>query len=481
MQYKTFFVNANPAMGWRAKKRAILSHCALDFEQRYRAYTATSPPAIRRRFQLRLSMHAHIRHHRNLSGTLEQVKTLLKRAELVNNLVRWQGNHDSPRQELVQSLVAKQHRTTLQQKLHSLHPADLAYVLEGLPLDQRQKVWELVSPEQLGAVLLEMSDAVRTSLIADMPHQEIIGVTQHLDSDEIADLLPDLPQDVVSQVFSALDSQNRASVQSALSFPAQSVGALMEFEALKIRHDVNLDVVLRYLRSHKTLPDNINHLYVVDRIGTLKGVLSLKDLLLHDPSAKVSDFMRAEPLFFYTDDSADEAALAFERYDLISAPVVNLHQQVVGQIQVDALMEFVHESSQKDLLSQVGLSEEEDLFAPIWKSGKNRWFWLALNLLTAFFASRVIGAFEETIGQLVALAALMPIVASIGGNTGNQTVALIIRGLALKQINYSNLAYLFMKEIGIALMNGLLWGMVVGLFAWGLYQQFALALGMGIK
>lgn len=422
-------------------------------------------------------MHAQIRHHRNLQGTLEQVKTLLKRAELVDNLVR-QSNRDSPRQALVQSLVAKQNRTALQQKLHSLHPADLAYVLESLPLAQRQVLWELLRPEQLGAVLLEMSDAVRESLIADMPHTEIVGATQHLDSDEIADLLPDLPQDVVSQVFKALDSQNRASVQSALSFPAESVGALMEFESLSIREDVTLDRVLRYLRSRQTLPDTISHLYVVDHIGTLKGVLYLKDLLLHDPSAKVSDYMAAEPLFFNTDDSADDAALAFERYDLISAPVVNLHKQVVGQIHVDALMEFVHDSSQKDMLNQVGLNEEEDLFAPIWKSGKNRWFWLALNLLTAFLASRVIGAFEDTIAQLVALAALMPIVASIGGNTGNQTVALIIRGLALKQINHSNLAYLVMKEVSIALMNGLIWGAVVGLFAWGLYHQIALAVLM---
>jgi len=422
-------------------------------------------------------MHAHIRHHRNLQGTLEQVKTLLKRTALVDNLVR-QSNRDSPRQELVQSLVAKQNRTALQQKLHTLHPADLAYVLESLPLDQRQILWELVSPEQYGAVLIEISDAVRDSLIAEMPHKEIIGATKHLDSDEIADLVPDLPQDVVKQVFNALDSQNRASVQCALSFPEESVGALMEFEVLSIREDITLDMVLRYLRSRKTLPDNISHLYVVDRMSTLKGVLYLKDVLLHDPHAHVSDYMMAEPLFFNTDDSADEAVLAFERYDLISAPVVNLHKQVVGQIHVDALMEFVHDSSQKDLLNQVGLHEEEDLFAPIWKSGKNRWFWLALNLLTAFLASRVIGVFEDTIGQLVALAALMPIVASIGGNTGNQTVALIIRGLALQQINHSNLVYLVMKEASIALMNGLIWGTVVGLFAWGLYHQFALALVM---
>ncbi len=424
-------------------------------------------------------MHAEIRQHRNLQGTLEQVKTLLKRMDLVDNLVRRQSTHDSPsRQELVKNIVRKQNLTSLQQKLESLHPADLAYVLESLPLDQRQIVWELVTPERCGAVLLEISDAVRESLIATMPHTEIIGAAQHLESDEVADLVQDLPQNLVTQVLNAMDSQHRASVQSALSFPPESVGAFMEFNTLSIREDVTLEVVLRYLRSRKSLPEQITHLLVVDRIGTLKGVLYLKDLLLHSPNTLVSELMAPEPVFFYTDDTAREASLMFERYGLISAPVVNLHKQVVGEIHVDVLMAFVHEISQKEMLNQVGLSEEEDLFAPIWKSGKNRWLWLALNLMTAFFASRVIGAFEQTIGNLVALAALMPIVASIGGNTGNQTGALIIRGLALQQINQSNLRYLLMKEISIGLMNGIIWGSIVALFALGLYQQLGLALVM---
>jgi magnesium transporter len=308
-----------------------------------------------------------------------------------------------------------------------------------------------------------------------MAEHEIIVAAKHLDSDEIADLVPDLPRDIVFDLLTSLDSENRDQVQKVMIFPEGTAGALMDFDMVMVREDVTIEVVLRYLRWRKQIPPQTDQLFVVDSHSQLKGLLPLHDLITHPLEKTVAEVMMREPIFFYTNDALREVAEVFERYDLISAPVVNSHQQLVGCIGIDVVLDFVNEQSQKEKFNQVGLHEEEDLFAPIWKSGRNRWVWLALNLMTAFIASRVIGLFEDTIGQLVALATLMPIVASIGGNTGNQTAALIIRGLALKQINGSNFKHLIVKELGISLMNGLLWGAVVGLFAYLIYQNIVLA------
>jgi magnesium transporter len=241
-----------------------------------------------------------------------------------------------------------------------------------------------------------------------------------------------------------------------------------------------LEVVLRYLRRRGRLPQNTNKLMVVDKAGVLTGVLFFEDLLVHDPDDLVRDVMDADPVYFRTDDDAQDAALAFERYALVAAPVVNAHRQLVGRLTVDAVMEEAVESAQQDLLSQVGLTREEDLFASIWQSARNRWPWLAINLMTAFIASRVIGVFEDSIERVVALAALMPIVASIGGNTGNQAVALTIRGLALDQIDGRNARYLVLKEMGVSLANGALWGSIMGLVTWALYGDTHLGMVMTV-
>jgi magnesium transporter len=422
-----------------------------------------------------MAMQDEVKHERNLQATLAQVVELLDQQELESELVRKQSSH---RPELVQSLLAKQQLAELEKKLASLHPADVAFVLEGLPLDQRQRVWELAPAVQRGAVLLELSEAVRDHLLGEMHPHEIIGATENLESDEIAYLLPSLSQDTVLQLLNRLDQEDRAQVQTVLSFPTGTVGALMEFDMLTVREDVTLEVVLRYLRKRGSVPDRTDQLFVVDREGNFKGELSLTDLVIHDPETLVGEIMDKDPVSFFTDDSAREAVQAFERYDLVTAPVVNLHGKLVGIIGIDVVVDYLNESTQMERLKQVGLREEEDLFAPIWKSGKNRWAWLAINLLTAFFASRVIGVFEGTIEKLVALAALMPIVASVGGNTGNQTAAIMIRGLALQQIRWDNVRYLLLKEVGIGLMNGVLWGSVVGLFAYAIYLNTQLALVM---
>ncbi len=237
---------------------------------------------------------------------------------------------------------------------------------------------------------------------------------------------------------------------------------------------MTLEVALRYLRRLGGLPDQLDKLFVVERDDHLIGVLPLKRLLTTDPEATVAAVMIEDFVSFHPDDDAHEAAQAFERYDLVMAPVVDAQKRLIGRLTVDAVVDYIRESADADMLSMAGLKEEEDLFSSVWRSAKNRWMWLAVNLCTAFVASRVIGAFEGSIEKLAALAALMPIIAGIGGNTGNQTIALIIRGLALGQITQANARRLIAKELGIALLNGLVWGSAVGVFAWLLYDNRAL-------
>ncbi len=409
--------------------------------------------------------------HESLEEHLHQVQALLAKQRLVEDLVHRQ---EGPRQDLVESLVHKQNLAELQKKLDELHPADVAHILEALPLDERLLVWDLVKAERDGEILVEVSDSVRESLIASMDNSELLAAAGTLDTDEIADLAPDLPHDVIQELLTTLDAQKRARLQSALSFPEDSVGALMDFDMVTIRADVTLEVALRYLRRLGELPDQLDKLFVVERDDRLIGVLPLKRLLTADPEATVAAIMVEDFVSFQPDDDAHEAAQAFERYDLVMAPVVDTQKRLIGRLTVDAVVDYIRESADADMLSMAGLKEEEDLFSTVWRSAKNRWMWLAVNLATAFIASRVIGAFEGSIEKLAALAALMPIIAGIGGNTGNQTIALIIRGLALGQITQANAHRLIAKELAIALLNGLVWGSAVGAFAWLLYDNPAL-------
>src|SRR3979490_2323508 len=263
-----------------------------------------------------------------------------------------------------------------------------------------------------------------------------------------------------------------------MSYPEDSVGALMDFDMVSVRDDVTLEVVLRYLRRMDELPDHTDQLFVVDRDETTKGVLPINRLIVTDPEVLVASVMNADFISFSPDDKAQKAAQAFERYALVSAPVVAQSNRLAGRVTVDAVVDFIREESEAELLGKAGLREEEDIFASVWKSAKNRWLWLAVNLCTAFFASRVIGVFEGTIERLVALATLWPIVAGIAGNSGNQTTTLIIRALALGQVTPENARRLIGKELAISLLNGLVWGGVAGMFAYILYRSVPLSLVM---
>ena len=413
--------------------------------------------------------------HPSVQESLEQVMALLHKHELVEGLVQRQ---QGPRQDLVENLVHKLHLVELQKLLDGLHPADVAHILEALPLGQRLIVWDLVKADRDGEILLEVSDAVRETLIASMDEKELVAATEQLDTDEIADLAPDLPREVMQDVFKSLTAEEREQLRAALSYPDGTVGALMDFDMVEVRDDVTLEVVLRYLRRLDEMPDHTDQLFVVDRQERLQGLLPVARLLVTDPDVLVADVMQKEFVQFRPEEEAQEAAAAFERYDLVSAAVVDGVGKLVGRVTVNAVVDYIQQVKDSEILTAGGLKEEEDLFASVWKSVKNRWTWLAVNLVTAFIASRVIGVFEESIAKIVALAALMPIIAGIGGNSGNQTITMIVRALALGQITRDGARKLFAKEIGVSALNGLIWGSVVGVFAFLIYHNWQLGVVM---
>ncbi len=369
----------------------------------------------------------------------------------------------------VERLLETQRLDELKSLLTRLHPADIAYILEALPLDDRLAVWDGVKADRDGEILIEVSDAVRETLIASMDREELVDAVESLEADEIAALADDLPADVVDEIQQGLSSEERAQLRASMAYPDDSVGELMDFEMITVREDVTLEVVLRYLRRFDELPDHTDQVFVVDRHDVLKGGLPLDRLLLNEPDVEVAAVMHTELMTLSPLDEASDAAQAFERYDLVSAPVVDEAGRLVGRLTVDEVLDVIREQGEDAALAQAGLREEEDLFASVWNSARNRWLWLAINLGTAFFASRVIGAFEATIEQVVALATLMTIVMGIAGNTGNQTMALMIRSLALGQVTATNARRLVTKELVIAGLNGLVWGSIAGLVAWWIY------------
>ena len=374
--------------------------------------------------------------------------------------------------------LAPSAQALLREQLDELHPADIAFILESLPLDDRLAIWQLIRADRDGEILLEVSDAVRDSLIADMDRHEILAAVEPLDADELADLVEDLPTAMLPELMASLDTQQREQVQSALSYKEDELGALMDFEMVTIREDVSLEVVLRYLRRWDGLPPQTDKLFVINQDNLLTGVLPLHWLLVNSPDKMVSEVMAPDVNTFHPTDDAYEVAQAFERYDLVTAPVVDQRHHLIGRITVDAMVDVIREESESEMLGRAGLREEEDIFASVWASVRNRWLWLAINLMTAFIASRVISLFEGSIERLVALAALMPIVAGIGGNSGNQTITMIVRAMALNQVSPDSVRRLWRKELTVSLLNGIVWGGVIGLVAWWLYDSASLGLVM---
>lgn len=410
-----------------------------------------------------------------LQGHLARVVDLLRRQRVVEELThRQSGDH----QDLVEDLVHRQNIVELQREIDRLHPADIALILEALPKDERLDVWNLVKADRDGEILLEVSDAVRESLLADMDLPEILAAAEQLDADEVADLAEDLPDDVLHELMQRMDVPEREQLRSAMSYEEDQVGSLMDFEMVSIREDVSLEVVLRYLRRLKELPENTDKLFVVNQEHVLTGVLPIKWLLVNDPVKMVGDVMATDANTFRPNDDVYDTAQAFERYDLVTAPVVDVEGRLIGRVTIDSMVDVIREEGEAESRGRVGLREEEDIFASVWRSVRNRWAWLAINLVTAFIASRVIDLFHGSIEQLVALAALMPIVAGIGGNSGNQTITMLVRAMALDQVGLDSRRRLLRKELGVSICNGVIWGGVIGIVASLLYGSISLGLVM---
>ena len=412
-----------------------------------------------------------------LEHQLQEVISLLEKQRIEKSLVeRGPGAHH----DLVEALLHNQHQARLQEKFEDLHPADIAYILESLPLDQREIAWDAVKSQHEGQVLLEVSDAVRHTLISGMAPEELATVAGQLNADELADIASDLPKRAMLKILRTLNSEERQHLNDILSYQDNQVGALMDFGMITIREDLNLKAIIGYIRKLGKLPSHTDKLFVVDQFDKVQGVLPLQRLLTHLPSQQVSEVMVTDFIRFQIDQETAEAARAFERYDLISAPVVDSEGRLQGRLCVDNILDFIREKTDEDLLIQAGVGEEEDLFASVWKSARNRWGWLLINIGTAFISTRIIGIFEDIILQLVSLASLMPIIAAMGGNTGNQTSMLIIRSLALGHINASNVGRMITKELGLSLINGTFIGLIMGLLSYLLYWDISLSVVMAV-
>ncbi|UYP74391.1 magnesium transporter [Pantoea dispersa] len=365
-------------------------------------------------------------------------------------------------------------RQQLEHELPQLHAADLADILEALPEEERLALWRLVPYEQRGRVLVEASETVWASLTEEMTDREILRAIEPLDIDDQVYLARYLPRDLTGRLLTTLDPSLRARLLDVIELDRDRVGQVMDFNILTVRSDVTLATVQRFLRKRKSMPDGTDKIFITDEHNQLLGELALTDILLNKPKTLVAEVMNARPTTFQLDDKAEEAASAFERYNLISAAVTDAKGKLIGRITVEDVIDLVNEENESNIRKMGGISQGEDVFAPVRKAVRKRWTWLAVNLCTAFIASRVIGLFEDTISQLVALATLMPIVAGIGGNTGNQTITMIVRALALHQVEPGNFSFLIARELGVALLNGLFWGGIMGGITWLMYDNLQL-------
>jgi magnesium transporter len=375
----------------------------------------------------------------------------------VNPDLKKEGRLSALRDALDSGTLRQAHRM-----VNSLHPAEIALLLESLPPAQREVVWEFVDPELEGSVLVELNDGVRQALIEGMEAEELVAAAEGMEVDDLADLVGDLPETVTLQLLRSMDQQDRERLRTVLAWPEDSAGGLMNTDTVSVRADVTLEVVLRYLRMRGELPPRTDSLFVVDRTDRYLGTITLTQLITGDPDVTVGETLDTEAPRIEPQLPAQEVAQLFQDRDLVSAAVVGADGKLLGRITIDDVVDVIREEAEHSVFSMAGLRDEEDLFAGIIPSTQRRLLWLGINLITAFMAAAVVRSFEGTIEKVAALAALMPIVASMGGIAGTQTVTLIIRGLALGQVQWSNARWLLFKEIAVGGLNGLIWAAVVG-------------------
>ncbi len=364
--------------------------------------------------------------------------------------------------------------------LARLHPADIARLLEGLSPDQRPGVWSRVDVERMGEVLLELPEAVRTDLVKQLDDRTLVAAVRNLDTDDIADLIPELSDELIAEILFALDKQDRQRLDVVLPFAEDTAGGLMNVDAITVRENITLEVVLRYLRRRDELPEHTNAFFVVDRDDHVVGVLSVAKLLTSDVAQRVSQVMEREVVKFPALTPDKEVAAAFERYNLISAPVVDENNHLLGRITVDDVVDVIREQADRQVMAPAGLSEDEDIFAPVVRTSRKRAIWLGINLVTAFIAAAVVALFEHTIEKVAILAVMMPIVAGMGGNAGTQTLTIVVRGLALGVVSESNARRVLMKELMVGVLNGMLWAITVAVVTIAWHQNYLVALALAL-
>jgi len=366
--------------------------------------------------------------------------------------------------------------------ISAMHPAEIADTLEALPPSRRRVLWDVLEPEIEGEILMEVHDEVRESLVRVMDVDELKAATEQLDLDDLADFIQSLPEHLTTEVLAGMDRQDRARLDQVLAYPEESAGGLMNLDVVTVRGDVTLDVVLRYLRQRGELPKQTDRLWVTDREGRYQGELPLRLILTNSEDTLVNDISlhRIDALHVLT--SQNDVARAFEDFDLVSAPVVNDENRLIGRITIDDVVDVIREEAEQSVMSMAGLNQEDDIFSPIIKSARKRALWLGVNLITALLASWVIAQFEGTLERIVTLAVLMSVVPSMGGIAGSQTLTLVIRAQALNQINRRNLGELLTREVAIGLLNGVVWAVIVALLVclWFGDPQIGLIIGLAL-
>lgn len=360
-----------------------------------------------------------------------------------------------------------------------LAPVDIAHLIESSPPKARKVLWEMVDKELEGEVLQNLSEELQSHFLSDMSAEEVADIAAELDTDDVADMLQQLPERVTQEVLESMDQQDRARLESVLGYAEDSAGGLMNTDTITIRPDITLEVVLRYLRRHKSLPATTDNLLVVSRNNEFIGTLPISKLLVSDPNQTVREVMSTDVKIIPASMHDTDVAKLFERHDLVSAPVVDEDGILVGRITIDDVVDVIRETADHSLMSMAGLDDEEDTFAPALKTSRRRAVWLGINLLTALAASAVIGLFDKTIEQVVALAVLMPIVASMGGIAGSQVLTLVIRGEALGHLSGSNFRWLFNRELIVAGINGVLWAVVIAIITFAWFRDPAIAIIIG--
>ena len=358
----------------------------------------------------------------------------------------------------IDSITLNQVRHTL----NNLSPPDIAHQLEIAPPKYRHTLWELVDPDVSGEVLQDLSDEIQLEFLEKMDGAEVASITEGLNVDDIVDILQQLPDRVIPEVLKAMSAQDRLRVETILTYDEDTAGGLMDTEVVTVRPDISVDVVLRYLRRFEEIPDTTDNLFVVSRSDIFMGNLSIGKLLTSSPATTVREVMNSEVQAIDVNLTDSEVAHRFQRYDLVSAPVIDEHGRLLGRITIDDVVDVIVEDADHSLLAMAGLSDTEDTFSSVARTAPRRAIWLGVNLITAILASLAISQFEATLDKLVTLAILMPIVASMGGVAGSQTLTVVIRGMALGQVEQSNLNWLMSKEFAVGVLNGILYAVIVG-------------------